>query len=256
MPVKLAPKHEVHKLHQYRQSIATKAYDSRGKGQVRCSMCLLATHNCTCDIRTQVTTNAAFMLIMHDIEVLKPSNTGRLIADLIPDTHAFLFSRTEPNADMISLIDSGKYRPVLVFPREYCGDEREVIDSHQLADLAVKDINRPLLFVLFDGSWREAKKMFRKSPYLNEFPVLSLNPEQMARYALRKGSHDFQLSTAEVAILVLEALGEKDNAISLGAWFDLFVEASKYGRNSMRSSALRPLSELRDAFELSTSKGK
>lgn len=112
------------------------------------------------------------------------------------------------------------------------------------------------MFILLDGSWREAKKMFRKSPYLNEYPVLSINPARLARYVLRKGSHDFQLSTAEVAILVLEALDEKDNAAAFGAWFDLFVEVSKHGRNSMRKSVLRPLPELRQAFLSLVSKGE
>ncbi len=40
---------------------------------------------------------------------------------------------------------------------------------------------RPL-FILLDGTWSEARKMFRKSPYLEHLPVLSLAPEQLSRY--------------------------------------------------------------------------
>lgn len=248
MPSKENQIHAVHKLHRYRQSIATKPYDSRGKGLVRCPMCLLGKDNCTCDIRTQLNTNASFMLIMHGIEVLKPSNTGRLIADLIPDTQAFLWSRTEPDPQMLAIIESDNYLPVVIFPHEYCDDKNIRMYESEVADLAGSACDKRILFILLDGSWREAKKMFRKSPYLSQCPVLSINPKRMARYVLRKGSHDFQLSTAEVAILLLEALGEVDNAASLEAWFDLFVEVTKHGRNSMRKSALRPISQMREAF--------
>jgi DTW domain-containing protein YfiP len=104
------------------------------------------------------------------------------------------------------------------------------------------------LFILLDGSWREAKKMYRKSPYLHHLPVLSFSPTAVAKYGLRKGSRDFQLGTAEVATLVLAASGEANNAHSLNAWFELFIETSRYGKNATRHDFLRPLDELRDNF--------
>ena len=43
---------------------------------------------------------------------------------------------------------------------------------------------RPL-FILLDGTWADARKAFRKSPFLDRFPVLSLAPERLSRYRLR-----------------------------------------------------------------------
>lgn len=235
--------HAIHRLHQYRRSIATRDYMARGNKKVRCQYCLLAQIHCTCAVRAQVSSNAAFMLLMYDTEVLKPSNSGRLIADLIPDTYGFIWSRTEPDPQMLQLIDDLRYQPYVVFPREYATEHQQVVEQVQiLAD------NKQPLFIILDGSWREAKKMFRKSTYLHDFPVLSFTPEKMAKYAIRKGSRDFQLGTAEVASLVLEAFGESDNAQALDAWFELFIEATKYGRNSIRNESLRPLDELKQRF--------
>jgi len=49
--------------------------------------------------------------------------------------------------------------------------------------------------------------MFRKSPYLNHLPVLSLPPEQLSRYRLRRSTRDDHLCTSEVAALCLALAG-------------------------------------------------
>lgn len=240
----LAP-HAVHRLYQYRKSISTKPFGARGKKLVRCHLCLLGEQFCTCALRRQLTTQASFLLIMYNDEVLKPTNSGRLIADLIPDTHAYIWSRTEPDAQLLDLLHSPLYQPFLVFPAQYAEQGQTVLNQVPVATLPQG--KRPL-FVMLDGSWREAIKMFRKSPYLQALPMLSFDPDTLATYALRKGSHDFQLGTAEVAVLALGAMGEAANANALSAWFDLFVESSLLGRNRRCREELLPISQFTDAF--------
>jgi DTW domain-containing protein YfiP len=237
--------HAVHRLHTYRQSMSTKPYASRGKSQIRCELCLLAKQYCTCEFRQSLNSNITFLLLMYNTEVLKPSNSGRLIADLIPRTHAHLWSRTEPDAQVIAMIEDSQNQPFVVFPAEYACDTQTV-----MRDLKPQDIEqgKKPLFILLDGSWREAKKMFRKSLYLNHLPVLSFTPDTVAKYGLRKGSRDFQLGTAEVAALVLGASGEPENAASLNAWFELFIESSIYGRHRKRPEDLRCLKDLQSEF--------
>ena len=106
------------------------------------------------------------------------------------------------------------------------------------------------LFIMLDGSWREAIKMFRKSPYLHDLPLLSFIPETAAKYGLRKGSRDFQLGTAEVAVLALAASGEKSNAEALSIWFEPFITASKFSRSRQSNKDLSPLKTLSDTFKL------
>ncbi len=57
---------------------------------VRCQHCLLPVTNYVCDTITPHSARSRFCLIMFDTEPLNPSNTGRLIADILPDTQAFL----------------------------------------------------------------------------------------------------------------------------------------------------------------------
>ena len=77
--------HAVHKLHHYRMSLSTTTYKSRGQRVVRCDLCRLAKAHCICSYSPNASSNAGFLLLMYDTEVLKPSNTGKLIADIDED---------------------------------------------------------------------------------------------------------------------------------------------------------------------------
>jgi DTW domain-containing protein YfiP len=80
---------------------------------------------------------------------------------------------------------------------------------------------RPL-FILLDATWTEARKMFRKSPYLDRFPVLSLQADQMSRYRLRRSKRDDHFCTAEVAAMCLELAGDSQASQALDAYLDVF----------------------------------
>ncbi|MCY1179356.1 DTW domain protein [compost metagenome] len=66
--------------------------------------------------------------------------------------------------------------------------------------------------------------MFRKSPYLDRFPVLSLTPEQISRYRLRRRKNEEHLCTAEVGALCLELAGDEEAGGALNAYLDVFTE--------------------------------
>jgi DTW domain-containing protein YfiP len=245
-----APIHAVHRLHEYRKSLSTKPFGARGKKLIRCNLCLLGELFCTCKYGQYLNTNTSFMLIMYNDEVLKPTNSGRLIADLIPDTHAFLWTRTETDTAMLALLSNPTYQPFLVFPQQYIENDQAVVEQITATSLTTEQgITKIPLLVMLDGSWREAIKMYRKSPYLQQMPVLSFAPETLATYALRKGSHDFQLGTAEVAAMALTAAQEPQNGVALSTWFNLFVESSLLGRNRRAKETLTPISEFIDAFK-------
>lgn len=230
--------HAVHQLHQFRKSLSTTTYKARGQRVKRCDLCRLAKQYCICTIapnKNIIDTKAGFLLLMYDTEVLKPSNTGKLIADLIPDTFAFLWSRTTKNDELLALLNDQKWQPFVVFPQEYAEAERSVFTKKITCETG----KRPL-FVMLDGSWREAKKMFRKSPYLDKYPLVSFDPKELinsntpmaedkvspvgenSRYTVRKTSLEHQFSTAEVAARVLEMSGEQSNGHLLDLWFDVF----------------------------------
>ena len=84
-----ATAHAVARLRTARLARSAKPFLARGgiKG-VRCTGCRLVPIHCICALRPEVPTHAGVCLLMADIEPLKPSNTGWLIADVVADTFA------------------------------------------------------------------------------------------------------------------------------------------------------------------------
>jgi DTW domain-containing protein YfiP len=166
---------------------------------------------------------------MADIEPLKPSNTGWLIADVVPDTFAFGWARTEVDPALLALLADPQWQPYVVFPGEFVAPERVVTEltasggsDPQSGEVWGPRSKRPL-FILLDATWAEARKMFRKSPYLDAFPVLSLEPAQVSRYQLRRSRRDDHFCTSEVAALCLDLGGEAHAAQTLEAYLDVFT---------------------------------
>ena len=216
--------HALHKLYEQRLSQSTRPFLARGGRITRCVHCMLLPYLCICPFKKTVQTDSAFLLLMYDDEILKPSNTGRLIADIVPDTFAYIWSRTESNKEMLALLQNPQWQPIVIFPAEYSQPERVICAEKNSIG------NKKPLFILLDGSWAQAKKMFRKSPYLDNLPVLSFSPENISRYLVRKAVKDNQLATAEVAALALDYIGEQDNAAQLELLFEVFKENYMLGK--------------------------
>ena len=168
-------------------------------------------------------------LIMADIEPLKPSNTGWLVADVVPDTFAFGWARTEADPALLALLADPQWQPVVVFPGEFVAPER-VVSTVPAASNAPQ--RRPL-FVLLDATWPEARKVFRKSPYLDLLPVLSLQSEAVSNYRLRRSQKSEHFCTSEVAALCLALNGEARAADTLSAYLDVFTDHYLKAKNQL-----------------------
>ena len=194
--------HAVARLRTARMSRSTRPFLARGgpKGE-RCEGCRLRPSHCLCALRPQLSTHAGVCLLMHDAEPMKPSNTGWLIADVVQDTFAFGWSRIEVDDGLTALLNDPQWQPYVVFPGEFVEPPERVMNA--LPASQIQSGKRPL-FILLDATWSEARKMFRKSPYLDQFPVLSLQPDQISHYQLRRSNRDDHFCTSEVAALCLE----------------------------------------------------
>ena len=122
----------------------------------------------------------------------------------------------------MALLADPQWQPLVVFPGEVAQAERVVTTVSDCAPGGPANAKRPLL-VLLDATWPEARKMFRKSPYLNHLPVLSLAPEQVSRYVLHRSRRGDHFCTAEVAALCLELAGDSHAAQTLDAYLDVFT---------------------------------
>ncbi|PTP40227.1 tRNA-uridine aminocarboxypropyltransferase, partial [Vibrio splendidus] len=137
---------------------------------------------------------------------------------------------------MLDVLKDDKYQPVIVFPEDYTDDKTRVVqDLPQM-----RDPNKTLLLIFIDGSWREARRIFRRSEYLQDLPVLSIEPESVSQYMMRKSDNEQHLSTAEVASLVLKQAGEEQGAKTLQLWFEAFRESYMLSKTRYKSDPTKP----------------
>lgn len=210
---------QYHHLRERRLAESTREFNARGKSVERCDACQLATYACICPWRPVLKSHTEFILLMHRDEVFKPTNTGRLIADVLPtNTHVFCWSRTEPAQELLDVLCDPQRRPMIVFPAdvsEASARPRELI-------VELPQDHRINCFIVLDGTWKQSGRMFHLSRWLDEIPCVVL-PESLVRgYAVRKSHQDHYLSTAEAASLCLTMAGERHNAEILQDYFQLF----------------------------------
>jgi DTW domain-containing protein YfiP len=226
--------HAVSRLRTARLARSSKPFRARGGPRSeRCAGCRLALSHCLCALRPPVPTRAGVCLLMADIEPLKPSNTGWLIADVVADTSAFGWSRIAVDPALLALLADPQWQPYLVFPGEFVAAERVVtsllpdhgdVDGDAQAKHGQQGaLGKRPLFVLLDATWPGARKMFRKS----------LQPDQLSRYKLRRSRRDDHFCTSEVAALCLALAGESLAAQTLEAYLDVFTHHYLQAKNQL-----------------------
>jgi DTW domain-containing protein len=200
----------VRKLNQFqilyaaRKEDSTRPFKARGSIIKRCKRCLLGQRVCVCQwlIKSEYD-DVAFCLIMHRQEILKPTNTGRLIADVYPkSSFYFEWHRTQPNPALLALLDNPRFLPILIFPQDYVFENQ--LNTIQQVHQKASDERRQPLFVILDGTWAQCKKMFKNSSYLQCMVSMPIIPSNASQFNLRKAPQASHLCTVEVAIELLK----------------------------------------------------
>lgn len=196
---------------------ATKPFLARGFAVKRCPRCQLGARVCICAWRAESSMQTDVVLLMHRDEVFKPTNTGRLIADLFPsNTYAFEWSRTAPPDELLAMLEDPRRFPVLVFPPDE-GSPRQV---HNARPPSLGE--KRLTLVMLDGTWKQARKMYKSSGWLQALPLQVLDERHVGTYAVRQSHAVGQLSTAEAAAEVLRSCEEPAAAQLLEDYFNVF----------------------------------
>lgn len=210
------------------ESPARKPFTARGSYVVRCDECQLPQLNCLCPYRVETDARVRFWLITHRLERYKPTNTGRLIKDCLPHTEIFGWARTEPDPRLLQRLDDPRFAPFLIFPDDQDDYAARVTDYQDPGE------HRIPVFIILDGTWRQARKMFRHSPYLDRLPIVSLHTERTTRYRLRTPASAQHLCTAEVAAELLRMSGDGNAAEVLDDYFDSFNQSYAASRRHER----------------------
>ncbi len=124
------------------------------------------------------------ILLTHRRELERPTNTGQLIQQCLPDTLKVVWQRKHPDPCLLKLIEQ---KQVALLYRS----ERALTASLK------QDFE---YFILIDATWQEARKIYNHSPYLHGLPHLTLVPANASRYHLRRNQPEGGLCTVECAL--------------------------------------------------------
>lgn len=201
--------------YKYNVKPITSAYDS-------CNKCGLPKISCICNRAPDIITSAQIWILSTEREFYRPSNTARLLKLINPhSTEIFLWERTKKPEQLIENINNKRYEPYLLFPVE---EEEE-----QCRKVEYKNTGKIPAFILIDGTWKEARKILRKSDYLSKLPRISLEPTFKSQYDLRRGAAEGNLCTIEAAVEVLKVTKEFENSQAIDGFYKLFLRSYKAG---------------------------
>jgi len=149
-----------------------------------------------------------FTLLTHFKELGKPSNTGKLVVEILGSAaRQIRWDRINPPANLVKEIESGGV--ALIYPGA--------------ADEAGGDLTGISHVILIDGTWHEARRIHQRSPYLQKVRRVCLKPAGKSVYNLRKNQKESGLCTAECVMEILRSTGNSAVAERLQERFLAFI---------------------------------
>jgi DTW domain-containing protein YfiP len=173
---------------------------------------------CICALVPRVETRTRLLLILHELEVRKPTNTGRLAARCLPNSAV----ATRSGVPAPTLWQGTE--PVLLFPHA---------DARPLESW--RDSPRPITLVVPDGTWRQANKARRRVEGLADLPCAALPPAVRSSYRLRHDRRLDRVSTIEAIALALQILEGPAAAEPLERIFRIMVDRTLWTNGRIAS---------------------
>lgn len=177
-----------------------------GRGRPNfCYRCFKAQILCVCDV-APIENRTHVAIIQHPAERFHPVNSAIL-------THLAL-----TNSDLRIAWGAETAPPPLPGPAVVLFPSKASVPLESLRGV-------PGSIVVLDGTWSQARKLYRRNAWLSELKHVHLTPTAPSRYRIRKQPKEGYLSTLEATVAALEALEPDTNCSALLSRFDQLIDA-------------------------------
>lgn len=163
----------------------------------RCPDCFLHRSLCLCALVPRVFTRTRVVLVMHQLELNKPTNTGRLAIRCLPNSAVVVRGLGYGAPAEEGVPEDGGTR-LLLFPHA---------DAQPLERW--RDAAAPITLIVPDGTWRQAARARRRVPGLDQIPCVALPAPPPISHRLRQPARPGRLSTMDA---IARALGVLEGA--------------------------------------------
>ncbi|RKG94530.1 DTW domain-containing protein [Corallococcus sp. CA053C] len=171
----------------------------------RCERCYLPTAWCLCAQVPVVPTRTELLIIRHNKEAQKSTNTARIAALALPRCRIVSYGAPGQPFDA-SVLEDG-LDTWLLFP-----------------DAPEAEGPLPQRLVVIDGSWAQARRMVQRVPGLRRLPGLRLPPPAPDTRRLRRPPHPDGMSTLEAMAGALARLEGEAVAEPLLALHEVMIQ--------------------------------
>ena len=181
---------------------------------------------CICGLIKPLATRTRLVLILHQLEQEKPTNTGRLAARCL--TNSVVIDGGAPSQpDPPPPWAAPGTQALLLFPHA---------DARPLADWRTSE--RPIVLVVPDGTWRQAKKARRRTAGLDRLPCATLPAGARSSYRLRHAANPERLATIEAIALALGILEGPQAQQQLDHLFRVMVDRTLWTNGRIGAAAV------------------
>lgn len=159
----------------------------------QCPQCLRPLPYCVCAHVQVVAHRTRVLVLQHPDEHRHPLNTARLALLGLARAECWV---GEVFSSLGARLAAAR-QPALLFP----GPAAHMLEQGHALDLPAPD-----LLIVPDGTWRQAGRLVRGNPALDEVPRLSLPAGAASRYRVRRAAREDAVSTIEAIVRTLAAL--------------------------------------------------
>lgn len=217
---------------------------SRGhKPHLRCADCRMHLSLCICALLPRLETRTRVVLLLHQLEVDKPTNTGVVAARCLPNS-AIVYRGRAPDAEARGAsVDEQAERLAAAIP---AGTRAAFLFPHPSATpLPAWQGGPPVTLIVPDGTWRQASRARSRLGRALALPCVTLagfahQPEGGAPTTgrLRAASRPGRLATLEALALALGVLEGPDVEAALMRVFRVMTDRTLWTNGRLAREAV------------------
>ena len=190
----------------------------------RCPNCKVHLDNCFCQELIPFSLKTKLSLIIYKKEAELSTNTAHVAYKILTNSEHFYRGFIGEELSK-TFVDHDNYHPIFLFPSE---------DSTELTPELLSTIQKPVNLIVPDGTWRQAKKIYRRTPQFNLIQQVKITPKQTSIYPFRKQKFDEGLCTYEAIAHALKIIEGEAVYEKLMDNFDTFIQAHLKNRESFK----------------------
>jgi DTW domain-containing protein YfiP len=175
-----------------------------------CEQCKKAKKACICRWVQVIDAKTELWILQHPSEINRAIGTARILTLSLPNAHLWVGEDFSEHDEINTLLSDKNRDAWIVYPGEGSVPISQLAASlpEHTDTVEAGSSNKARTFILLDGTWKKAFKMWQLSNNLQQLPTVNLDNAENGNYRIRKSPKEQGVSTVEAGYLALIAMEE------------------------------------------------